>query len=151
MVIASGPISIDVQETIAVGFALIAAPNLANLQVHADAAKTFWDNVLLTDIEERERRILPGKYALQQNYPNPFNPSTNVRFEVKSTGRVRIDIYNTLGQKVRTLVNDVRSAGKYSVNWNGINDVGDRVASGIYIYKMVAGDFVQTRKMILLR
>ena len=119
--------------------------------MHADAAKAFWDEVVVTDIEDNQKVNFPNRYALQQNYPNPFNPATNIKFDVKNAGRVKIDIYNTLGQKVRTLVDDVKSAGKYSVVWNGLNDFGDRVASGIYIYKMVSGDFVQTRKMILLR
>ena len=151
MVIATGPLTLNAQETKAVGFTLLAAQNLSNLQVHADAAKAFWDEVVVTDIEDNQKVNFPNRYALQQNYPNPFNPATNIKFDVKNAGRVKIDIYNTLGQKVRTLVDDVKSAGKYSVVWNGLNDFGDRVASGIYIYKMVSGDFVQTRKMILLR
>jgi hypothetical protein len=94
---------------------------------------------------------LPKSFALQQNYPNPFNPETWIAFDLPQAVDVQILIYNTLGQKVRTLVNEATPAGSYKVLWDGANDHGLKVASGIYIYTIKAGSFVQSRKMTLMR
>jgi len=90
---------------------------------------------------------LPTEFALHQNYPNPFNPETNIRYDLPTETRVTITIYNILGQKVVTLVdNQYQPAGFKSVVWDG-----SRFASGIYIYQMITDDFVETKKMILLK
>lgn len=88
---------------------------------------------------------------LLQNYPNPFNPETNISFNVRENGNVNIDIYNLKGQKVKSLVNDRYTSGKYSVVWNGKNDNNKQVSSGIYLYKMRNGKFSSTKKMILMK
>ncbi|MEQ8523415.1 T9SS type A sorting domain-containing protein [Gracilimonas sp.] len=88
----------------------------------------------------------PNAFKLSQNYPNPFNPTTNIDFSLPAVTNVQIDIYSMLGQKVATLVNSPMSAGTHSVTWDASN-----MASGVYIYKIVAGDFTQTRKMLLLK
>jgi hypothetical protein len=93
----------------------------------------------------------PRAFTLQQNYPNPFNPSTNIVFTLNKQSDVSIAVYNMLGQKVRTLVNDTRKAGAYQVAWNGTNDVGKKVSSGIYFYRIEAGNFVDTKKMVLMK
>jgi hypothetical protein len=93
----------------------------------------------------------PVDYNLFQNYPNPFNPSTTIRYSIVEPGNVSIKIYDILGREIKTLVNDVRNAGTYSSTWNGDNDFGNKVSSGIYLYRMEAGSFVDTRKMILLK
>ncbi len=93
----------------------------------------------------------PKAFALGQNYPNPFNPSTVVRFDVKNTSYVRLVIYDILGREVRTLVNDNMAAGSYTATWDGLNDHGQQVGSGIYLYKMDAGQFTSVKKMILLK
>jgi len=90
-------------------------------------------------------------YSLGENYPNPFNPSTTISYQVSRQSDVRIEIYNTLGQKVRTLVNDRKEPGAYEAIWNGRNDGGAQAGSGVYLYRMVAADFVQVRKMILMK
>jgi hypothetical protein len=95
--------------------------------------------------------LITVDYALHQNYPNPFNPSTIIKYDLKETSSVRIDVYNLLGQKVRALVSGIQEAGYREVAWDGRNDSGVAVASGIYIYRIEAGDFVQTRKMILMK
>jgi hypothetical protein len=93
-----------------------------------------------------------SRNQLDQNYPNPFNPVTTIRYQVKSTGPVTLRIYNVAGQLVRTLVDDVVEAGMiHEATWRGRNDAGSPVASGVYFYKLVAGDFVQTKKMVLLK
>ena len=94
---------------------------------------------------------VPKEFALYQNYPNPFNPTTTIRYDVKQSTEVKLVIYNMLGQEVRTLVNNRQDAGYKTVVWDGLNNRGSRVASGIYIYRLQAGDFVQARKMILMK
>jgi hypothetical protein len=94
---------------------------------------------------------LPKTFALGQNYPNPFNPVCTVPFELPSRNRVIIAIFNLLGQRVAVLTDAVYPAGAYRVVWDGHNDLGAPVTSGIYFYQIRAGDFVATRKMLLLR
>lgn len=90
--------------------------------------------------------ILPTSYALKQNYPNPFNPSTEIAFDLPSKSKVRLAVYNILGQEVTTLVNKDMVAGQHTVQWDGSGQ-----ASGVYFYKIEAGDYSQTRKMILVK
>jgi len=93
----------------------------------------------------------PSFFTLEQNYPNPFNPETTIQYEIPKTSQVSIRIFNILGKEVRTLVNTKRKAAKYTVIWDGRNNNGKAVSSGIYLYKILAGQYVKTRKMILLR
>jgi len=93
----------------------------------------------------------PAKNTLAQNFPNPFNPSTTIKFDMKDKGIVTLKVYNVAGQLVRTLVNEVRPAGSYTEPWNGLNDRGSAVASGIYFYKMETNGFTATKKMVMLR
>jgi hypothetical protein len=95
--------------------------------------------------------LTPASYALHQNYPNPFNPATTIQYDLKNAADVTLNVYNLLGQKIRTLVSENQPAGYREVVWDGRNDDGVSVASGIYIYRIEAGDFVQTRKMVLMR
>ncbi len=104
----------------------------------------------ITDIEQ-DKNILPQQIRLFQNYPNPFNPTTTITYELPRTCEVNVTIYNTLGQKIRTLVRKQQTAGRYEVMWDGRDESGQEVASGVYIYQLRAGEFVQTRKMILMR
>ena len=94
---------------------------------------------------------LPLEFALAQNYPNPFNSGTVIEYDVPSQTNVTIDIFNVLGQKVRTLVNKITSAGSYRIEWTGTDDAGRPVATGVYLYRFRAGDVVQTKKMLLLK
>ena len=95
--------------------------------------------------------LLPEKFALHQNYPNPFNPITTLRYDLPEQGFVTITIYDMLGRQVKTLVNTTQEAGFKSVIWNATNDYGKPVSAGVYLYKIQAGEFVQTRKMVLLK
>ena len=94
---------------------------------------------------------LPTSFGLGQNYPNPFNPTTEITFDVPHNSHVTISVYNILGRKVATVVDEKLSAGSYVRTWNGISDAGSMVSSGIYLYKLQAEDFAQTRKMMLLK
>jgi hypothetical protein len=90
--------------------------------------------------------------SLDQNYPNPFNPTTTIEFQVKELAPVSVKIYNVRGQLVRTLANDTFQPGQtHQLKWNGRNDAGQAVSSGVYFYKMVTKNFTQTKKMVLLK
>lgn len=94
---------------------------------------------------------LPVVFQLRQNYPNPFNPTTTIAFSTPQHAEVRLVVYNLLGGRVRTLADDLRSAGEYQIVWNGLDDFGQAAGSGTYIYRLECGDQVQTRKMVFLR
>lgn len=96
-------------------------------------------------------REIPTDFSLSQNYPNPFNPTTSIKYSIPQNAMVTLTIYNMLGQQVKSLVNVEQEAGFYTVQWNGMNDYGVKVASGIYIYRISAGKFSSTIKMNLLK
>jgi hypothetical protein len=92
----------------------------------------------------------PVEFSLEQNYPNPFNPGTRIGYSVKRLSHVEIKIYNQLGQLIRTLVNEKKSAGSFSAIWDGKSDFERQVASGVYICEMKIGGKALHRKMVLL-
>jgi serine protease len=89
--------------------------------------------------------------ALTGNYPNPFNPETTISFTVKAATPVIVEIYNTKGQKVKTLVNETKAQGNHTINWNGTDDKGTKVSGGVYLYRMNAGKYTSTKKMIMMK
>ncbi len=95
--------------------------------------------------------LVPKDFALHQNYPNPFNPTTTIRFDLPNEAMVRLDIYNILGRKVQTLIDQPMPPGYHSVDWDGSDSNGRTIASGIYFYRLAAGDTVAKRKMVLLK
>lgn len=105
---------------------------------------------LFTDIE-KEQELPSNKFGLFQNYPNPFNPSTVIKFDIPELLEVRLDVYDVIGRKINTILGETKPAGSYSVEWNGKDNRGKRVTSGVYIYKLKAGDFIDAKKMILLQ
>ncbi|RKY75168.1 hypothetical protein DRQ00_10995, partial [candidate division KSB1 bacterium] len=102
-------------------------------------------------VDKGKAVFVPQSFSLGQNYPNPFNATTEIRFGLPRVSRVIIKVYNLLGDEVCTLVNEEKDAGFYSIHWNGKDDMGREVASGIYIYVMKAGDFVESKKTLLLK
>jgi hypothetical protein len=94
---------------------------------------------------------VPTKFALYQNHPNPFNPETTIGFELPVNAPVSLEIYNMLGQKIVTLINERRPTGFQQMVWNGKDDLGRPVGSGVYFYRIKAGNFEATRKLVLLR
>jgi flagellar hook assembly protein FlgD len=108
---------------------------------------------VVSEDEERgemgEGRV--ASYELEQNYPNPFNPSTTIKFALPEAGEVRLAIYNMSGQLVRTLYAGEMPAGRFEVEWNGTNESGERVASGVYVYVLKAGEFTAQRKLVLMK
>ncbi len=94
---------------------------------------------------------LPTSFTLKQNYPNPFNPETAIDYVVGQSGHIELAIYNILGDKIKTLVSGYQAAGSYTIKWKADTDGGTSVASGVYFYKLTAGDYTETRKMSLLK
>ncbi len=107
--------------------------------------------VIPTSVFEDEKGFIPDIFVLSPNYPNPFNPSTNISFQLPIDEWVELGIYNNLGKKVRTLADQKYAKGQHTLVWDGKNNRGKGVVSGIYIYKITAGKFTQTRKMNLVR
>ena len=99
----------------------------------------------------KEINETPGKFILYQNYPNPFNPSTNIKYQIPNSKFVTLKVYDVLGKEVETLVNEMQSAGTYEISWNARNGVSAAYSSGIYYYKLVAGNYTDTKKMILIK
>ena len=111
------------------------------------------DIVMITDPENAgiDNDVLPYKFALHQNYPNPFNPVTTLRYDLPEDAMANITIYDMMGRQVSTLVNRKQTAGYKSVQWTATNNAGSPVSAGIYLYMIQAGEFRQTKKMVLLK
>jgi hypothetical protein len=106
----------------------------------------FFGESKISRIDEQEIKFKPEIYALSQNYPNPFNPTTAIGYQLSAVSNVELSIYNLIGQKVATLVSEKQQPGMYNMEWNG-----SEFPSGIYYYRLKAGNFIQTKKMILLK
>jgi len=102
-------------------------------------------------VSVEKKSEMPTGYELKQNYPNPFNPTTTIKFSMTEASFVSLKVFDLLGREVKTLLSTELSAGSYSINWNGDNEAGQKVASGNYIYRISAGKFSQARKMTLLK
>ncbi|NUQ41484.1 MAG: S8 family serine peptidase, partial [Calditrichaceae bacterium] len=112
----------------------------------------FIDDIILdTPVGIETEAPVPLTFAVSRNYPNPFNPSTTIEYQLPQQSNVELIVYNTLGQKVRTLLRQSAPAGYHKVVWDGRNDSGQPAASGIYLYRFSAGDYRMIRKMVLLR
>jgi hypothetical protein len=108
-------------------------------------------NELSQPLDAVEIAAVPAEFALQLNYPNPFNPSTTIKYQIASDANVNLDIWNLQGQKIRTLVGKEQKSGYYSVVWDGRNEAGQTVSTGLYLYRVQAGSFVATHKMLLIK
>ena len=98
-----------------------------------------------------DESTIPDVFALHNNYPNPFNPVTNITYDIPEVADVKLEIYNVMGQKVRTLATGSHEPGRYRVLWNATNDLGQGLSSGMYIYRIQAGDFVSVKKLVLMK
>ncbi|MBA7694056.1 hypothetical protein ES703_102657 [subsurface metagenome] len=121
---------------------------LSGDSINVDYVQLIEDRLFST---RRERDVLPTGYALAQNYPNPFNPVTTISFTIPRHEMVKLVVYNILGQHVTTLVNERTGPGTHSVIWNGTDMAGRMVGSGIYFYRIKAGDFNKVRKFTFLK
>ena len=114
----------------------------------------YFDNISFysnsVGIDNRSETF-PQGFVLEQNFPNPFNPSTTLRYELPEDGLVNVTIYDMMGRQVSTLLSSHQTAGYKSIQWNATNDFGKPVSAGVYLYQIQAGEFVQTKKMVLLK
>ena len=151
-----GPYTINPNDTAGGAFAIVVGNSMAELLANARIAQR--DGVLqhgiqiaiLTGVGEQPEQ-LPTAFALDQNYPNPFNPATTIRFALPNNAQVRMSVYDILGREVRTLMNADLNAGYHQVVWDGKNNLGTSVSSGVYIYRVEAGSFISTKKMMLMK
>ena len=121
---------------------------LMSVVLATDTLKPYTDGRVMADFAVAVGPVteLPDHFALSQNYPNPFNPSTVIRYQLPAAGSVRLVVYDMLGREVAVLVNETKNAGVHHVTF----DAGG-LASGVYLYRLQAGDFVQARKLMLVR
>ncbi len=121
---------------------------LDEIELLPDAVEEPWR---VTAVQEVRESALPSAFSLQQNYPNPFNSGTVIRFELPEAGETELVVYNLAGQKAAALVQGMREAGSYTIRWDGRDDGGRSMASGVYFYRLRSGEKVETRKILLLR
>ncbi len=151
----SGPVTLAAGDTQDVFYAYLGARGLsndeakANLLAQASVIKQIFDNGLIVDVAPTI--AVPDRFHLYPNFPNPFNPSTTIRFSLERAAHVKLEVYNVLGQKVRTLANGRFAQGVHAETWDGRNESGYPAASGVYIYRLEAEGLVSARKMILIK
>jgi hypothetical protein len=107
--------------------------------------------ITTSGINDSDPDNIPTTFELQQNFPNPFNPTTTIKFGLPTKSQVSLRVYNLLGQEIATLVDQEVSAGTHTAEWDGKDKTGVDVASGIYFYKLIADDFIETKKMMLVK
>jgi hypothetical protein len=105
----------------------------------------------MTSVENDENSLLPDGYELGQNYPNPFNMSTTIEYSLPRHAAVTLTIYNILAQVVREWPTEFRAMGNHLVQWDGYSNNGTDVASGVYFYRLIADEFIETKKMVLMK
>jgi len=140
-VLSTGPLTIQPGQKVEVGFAVLGGDTLSDLQLNAEMAQNKWKQITFEDIPSA-----PKNFALYQNYPNPFNPATTIIYDLPSDNFVSLKVYDLLGQEVATLVSDHQRAGRHIKQFTA-----GKFASGVYFYRLRAGDFSETRKMLVIR
>ncbi|MFZ0389482.1 MAG: S8 family serine peptidase [Calditrichia bacterium] len=125
--------------------------NLVSSDTSRDTLSIPADGLGIPPVGIAQESTAPRRFALSANYPNPFNPSTTINFQIPESGQVYLQIFNMLGQRVRTLVSNHLEPGSYQVVWDGLGDNGQPAASGIYLYRLQAGAFQKEMKMILMK
>jgi hypothetical protein len=126
-----------------------------NKKIYMQTRNSFGESIIadiniISNVFKSDSNV-PVKFALSQNYPNPFNPTTNIQFNIAKSENVKLVVFNILGQKIATLVNGEMKAGTYTATWNGKDEFGNSVASGIYFYRFESQSFNSTKKMILMK
>ncbi|MHB2149625.1 T9SS type A sorting domain-containing protein [Calditrichota bacterium LG25] len=111
--------------------------------------KAEWEE-LQTAIDDNNATVVK-EFTLQQNYPNPFNPTTTIKFSLNKSGYIKLAVYDVVGREIKTLVEGKKTAGKYEVTWNATDNRGERVASGLYFYRLESKNYKQTKKMLIIK
>lgn len=136
----------DIPDTIMINFSIVGTPIGSGYHV---GSELYLDDISIDELPSDvpvQSASVPAKFSLHQNYPNPFNPSTSITYEIKNKCDVVLRIDNILGKEVATLVNKVQEPGIYTINFNA-----EKLNTGIYLYSLKAGNFTQTRKMVLIK
>ena len=112
------------------------------------AKSGFWEQLtnLVTSVEEINDKVLPKEFNLYQNYPNPFNPSTTIQFALPKESFTKLEIFNAIGERVETLITETLAGGVYQYKWDA-----NKFSSGVYFYRLIADNFVQTKKLLLMK
>jgi len=110
-------------------------------------AKIRTDEMMYSNAGE----VLPSEFKLYSNHPNPFNPVTTIQYDLPSDGLVNVLVYDMTGRMVKTLVNGLQNSGQNYIKWNGTNDNGEQVSAGLYLYTIQIGEYIETKKMVLLK
>jgi len=105
----------------------------------------------ITHINIDKKAEIPNQFSLQQNYPNPFNPITTIQYSLTNGTNVTLNIFNTLGQTVKSINSGFQQAGSYQFVWDGTNNEGDQINSGVYLYQIITDDFTVVKKMAFLK
>jgi len=132
---------------------VVDAPCFSCGEIHlffADENENRWNYTLKMQVISEESLNLQHFDTLYNNFPNPFNPSTTIRYSISENKHTTLFIYNSLGQKIRTLVNELQTPGIHAVQWDGCNDEGQKVSSGVYIYQVLSGKYKNSKQMILV-
>ena len=151
MLISSGPFQFKKWTSQYYDYVLIMGTDLNDLMNKKDTAQIFYNRNYnlpdsVTTVNNKAHNKLPAEFGLSQNYPNPFNPSTTISFDIPNTSHVTLIVYDVLGRKIKSLVDEVKSPGEYKINWNASG-----LAGGTYFYRLKAGSFVETKKLVLLK
>lgn len=147
--IATGPFTLAPAQSDTACFVIVAGASLAALQSGVVSARENYRQA--TPIDDGGDVHLPSAFALEQNYPNPFNPETVISYTLSRTAPVTLTIFNLLGQEVTNLIDETQTAGVHAVTWDGRDQSGKPVASGVYFYRLKASDQSETKKMLLLK
>ena len=147
-IVSFGPFNLSPGASVEVCLAVAAGGSLSELETYAIKAREKYN--VMTDVDE-PNTVLPTNFDLHQNYPNPFNPATVISFDIDRAAQVELSVYNMLGRKIRTLFDEHASAGSYSITWDGTDSHGQRVASGVYFYRLESADSSDSKKMLLLK
>jgi len=140
--------SVRIDATAAPGFRDVSVTTLMEVAVLSNG---FEVQGIATSVAGDNTSGTPTEFALAQNYPNPFNPETVIQYKIALDGPVELTIFNLLGQKVLALVNEEQPAGSYAVRWHGVDKRGNRVPSGVYVYRLLGGGVTRVKKMVLLQ
>ena len=124
---------------------MITSGNSSEYWIAGDGWNILHKKIILVNVKSEETRF-PQSFSLSQNYPNPFNPTTTISYQLPITNHVALKVYDVLGREVAVLVNEMKNAGTYSVQWNA-----SQFSSGVYILTMSAGNFTATKKILLMR
>jgi len=122
-----------------------------NFLTDGDSSYTTSLLISRTGVADDVGGTLPNGYELTQNYPNPFNPTTTIEYNIPHRSFVTVTVYNARGQKIRTVVQDTKTAGKHTAVWDGKDYFGNKVSSGVYLYQIRAEDFIDSKKMLLVK